>query len=113
MASIRSPSTYGTPHFSRIRSIFNHKPIKEHEEILAFGLPNDFGNLQHQKGLKSNSWFTAHDRKKSYSSSTASLATTMVPPVSECVSKKINRRSYAANSVKVKQVQVGPSRLAY
>ncbi|KAG0762011.1 hypothetical protein G6F57_007476 [Rhizopus arrhizus] len=109
MASIRSPSTYGTPHFSRIRSIFNHKPIKEHEEILSFGLPNDFGNLQHQKGLKSNSWFTAHDRKKSYSSSTTSLATTMVPPVSECVSKKINRRSYAANSVKVKQVQVGPS----
>ncbi|RCI06517.1 serine/threonine protein kinase, AGC [Rhizopus stolonifer] len=107
MSSIRPPSAYGTPHFSRLRSMFSHKQIREHEEILAFGLPDDFGNLQHQKGIKSNSWFN-HDRKKSYSSSTSSLATTMVPPITE-EKKRMNRRSYATNSVKIKQVQVGPS----
>ncbi|CAO3659453.1 unnamed protein product [Rhizopus stolonifer] len=107
MSSIRPPSAYGTPHFSRLRSMFSHKQIKEHEEILAFGLPDDFGNLQNQKGIKSNSWFN-HDRKKSYSSSTSSFATTMVPPITE-EKKRMNRRSYATNSVKIKQVQVGPS----
>lgn len=98
--SIQSPSSYGTPHFSRIKSFFNYNRKENYSissscsTVVAFGLPNDFGDLQHQKGIKSNSWFSSNMTK---------------PPPVVTREKSMNRRSYAANSVKIRQVQVGPS----
>lgn len=162
--NIQSPSSYGTPHFSRIKSFFNstnnssnksssnnhrtaqHHNMEQHYSIssssasssstvVAFGLPNDFGDLQHQKGLKSNSWFSTNSSKY-YPKSSAATTTPSPPPMISTPSsatlnihnesmikkptpslytmdpkivKSLNRRSYAANSVKVRQVQVGPS----
>lgn len=112
MASIQPPSSYGTPYCSRIRSMHGHKlPTRPEDAVLSFGIPKDFDNLHHQMGIKSNSWFT-YDRKKSYSSTTTSLATTIVSVEDKKInlSKRMNRRSYAANSVKIRQVEVSPSR---
>ncbi|CAO3679398.1 hypothetical protein G6F70_003434 [Rhizopus microsporus] len=111
MASIQPPSSYGTPYCSRIRSMHGHKlPTRPEDAVLSFGIPKDFNNPHHQMGIKSNSWFT-YDRKKSYSSTTTSLATTIVSVEDKKInlSKRINRRSYAANSVKIRQVEVSPS----
>lgn len=140
---IQSPTMYGTPHFSRIRSFFNsgsNKSSSHHHNnnennndaisvattVVGFGLPNDFGDLQHQKGLKSNSWFynqrssptqtPTPSRKPSVPSSLLKYDDSMIKKPSPSlytldpkVLKSMNRRSYAANSVKVRRVQVGPS----
>ncbi|KAK4509229.1 uncharacterized protein ATC70_007579 [Mucor velutinosus] len=148
-ASIKSPSSYGTPHFSRIRSFFsasrydsNHHSTSS-TTIHGFSMPNDFGDLQHQKGLKSNSWFSSSvstivNKSSNSSSSNSSITshkspppTPAIPPSSTIVigdtikkpspslytldrkvlsaTKNMHRRSYAANSVKIRQVEVGPS----
>lgn len=150
---IQSPTMYGTPHFSRIRSFFNYGSNKSNSyhhgnnnnennnnnndaisvatTVVGFGLPNDFGDLQHQKGLKSNSWFYNNQRSSSsVQTPTQSRKPSVVPSSSSSllkyeddkpsppslyttldpkILKSMNRRSYAANSVKVRRVQVGPS----
>jgi protein-serine/threonine kinase len=173
-APIQSPSSYGTPHFSRIKSFFLSSKNQQFEResyyntsssaaslsstVVNFSLPNDFGDLQHQKNLKSNSWFsstpagtkTGRNVNKSGSSSssisssstsssctknnsilyskTSPPPTPAIPPtlLDDMIkkpspslytldrkllssTKNINRRSYAANSVKIRQIQVGPS----
>ncbi|EPB88109.1 AGC/RSK/RSK-UNCLASSIFIED protein kinase [Mucor circinelloides 1006PhL] len=103
-------------------------------------MPNDFGDLQHQKGLKSNSWFSSSVstivNNSSNSSSMSITSNHKSPPPTPAIpptiilddmikkpspslytldrkvlsaTKNINRRSYAANSVKIRQVEVGPS----
>ncbi|CAO3606812.1 unnamed protein product [Mucor fragilis] len=148
-ASIKSPSSYGTPHFSRIRSFFSSSRYDSNHHstgttIHGFSMPNDFGDLQHQKGLKSNSWFSSSvstivNKSSNSSSSSSSITshhkspppTPAMPPSSTIAiddmikkpspslytldrkvlsaTKNMNRRSYAANSVKIRQVEVGPS----
>ncbi|GAA5796786.1 hypothetical protein HPULCUR_002161 [Helicostylum pulchrum] len=129
MDSIQSPSSYGTPHFSRIRSLFTwskeqHYSISSTSSsstVVAFGLPNDFGDLQHQKAIKSNSWFSKpkvmipqQQQQPPLTPTSPSLSS----PADDIIKKpcpslfadnKLNRRSYACNSVKIRQVQVGPS----
>ena len=83
-----------------------------------------FGDLQHQKGLKSNSWFYNNNSPKTITNTNklppppSSLLNndSMIkkPPPSlytldPSITKNLNRRSYATNSVKIRQVQVGPS----
>ncbi|CAO0799517.1 unnamed protein product [Mucor circinelloides] len=144
-ASIKSPSSYGTPHFSRIRSFFSSSRYYSNSHststtIHGFSMPNDFGDLQHQKGLKSNSWFSSSVstivNNSSNSSSMSITSNHKSPPPTPAIpptiilddmikkpspslytldrkvlsaTKNINRRSYAANSVKIRQVEVGPS----
>lgn len=138
-SNIRSPTLYGTPHFSRIKSFFSYYSNKQPQHnddssslksttttVVGFGLPNDFGDLQHQKGLKSNSWFYNNNSPKTI---TKTNTNKLPPPPSSLlnsdsmikkpppslytldpsITKNLNRRSYATNSVKIKQVQVGPS----
>ncbi|KAI7874613.1 kinase-like domain-containing protein [Mucor mucedo] len=109
--SIQSPSSYGTPHFSRIKSFFNSYNRKESYSIsncstvVAFGLPNDFGEIQ--ADTKHSSWFSSMTKTPA----TAAAATAPVTTKETYGSnhpKSIHRRSYAANSVKIRQVQVGP-----
>jgi hypothetical protein len=152
--NIQSPSSYGTPHFSRLKSLFSSGTKNYYNTsssaaslsstVVGFGLPNDFGDLQHQKNLKSNSWFSSsvstivnssqrrrHNHSNSSSSiSSASTKCNKPPPTLTTVddmikkpnpshytldrkllsiTKNMNRRSYAVNSVKIRQVQVGPS----
>lgn len=162
--SIQSPSSYGTPHFSRLKSFFfsgskhydntTSSATSLSSTVVGFGLPNDFGDLQHQKNLKSNSWFSSsvstfvnssQRRRHNYSNSGSSISSSstkcnnnntnnssskLPTPISSgiedmikrptlshstldrkllSITKNINRRSYAANSVKIRQVQVGPS----
>ena len=116
------------------------------EDVAQFGVPAHFDDLQHQKGIKSNSWFhndAQQQHKKSVRrvastpnaknmletkqtppplpsgydkssplSSTTTLATARLARSNQYRSECFNshRRSYAANSVKVREVQVGPSR---
>lgn len=123
--SIQLPSSYGTPHFARIKSFFRSSSAKPHHSVssasssstvVAFTLPNDFGDLQYQKDIKSNSWFSQPQKKNSthYPSGLVPDDIIKKPAASLCTvdqrSAHINRRSYASNSVKVRQVQVGPSR---
>ncbi|KAI8885711.1 Pkinase-domain-containing protein [Backusella circina FSU 941] len=122
--SIQSPSSYGTPHFARIKSFFRSSSTRPHHSVssasssstvVAFTLPNDFGDLQYQKDLKSNSWFSQTQKNNSahYPSGLVPDDIIKKPAASLCTadqrSTHINRRSYASNSVKVRQVQVGPS----
>jgi hypothetical protein len=153
--NIQSPSSYGTPHFSRLKSFFSSSGTKNHYNtpsspvslsgtIVGFGLPNDFGDLQHQKSLKSNSWFSSsvstivnsQQRRHNHSNSSSTISSfstkrsSKPPPTLTAVddmvkkpnpshyildrkllsiTKNMNRRSYAANSVKIRQAQVGPS----
>ena len=141
------------------------KEIDSASSITQFGVPSKFDDVQHQKGIKSNSWFNNSDSqhhhhsnhnnphnsinkksirriasvpnaknmleakkappmpsynnnnnnndiKPSPLSSTTTLATSRVPRQNLHRSEtfKMNRRSYAANSVKIREVQVGPSR---
>ncbi|KAI7901091.1 kinase-like domain-containing protein [Cokeromyces recurvatus] len=169
--TIASPSSYGTPHFSRFKLFFSSNngsnknqsndyynnnnssstAVSLSSTIVGFGLPNDFGDLQYQKGLKSNSWFSTNGNKKKKhrynvsSSSNSSIISNdtaviknsnmhqwsalAIPPtildndtIKEpspslytldrkilSLTKNLNRRSYATNSVKIREVQVGPS----
>ena len=128
--SIQSPTVYGTPHFSRIRSFFNYNSSKQFNHrrddsislqstVVGFGLPNDFGDLHHQKGIKSNSWFYNTLQPQQQIKKTPSVlfheSVIEKPPSlytldqKTLTNKRNNRRSYAANSVKIRQVQVGPS----
>lgn len=143
-ATIKSPSSYGSPHFSRIKSFFSSNKYYSNSNsttttINEFTIPNDFGDLQHQKGFKSNSWFSSSVstivNNSSNSSSISITSNNKSPPSTPAVpptiiddmikkpspslytldrkvlsaTKNINRRSYAANSVKIRQVEVGPS----
>ncbi|KAI8364918.1 kinase-like domain-containing protein [Blakeslea trispora] len=149
---IKSPSSYGTPHFSRIKAFFSNN---KHQcsvsssassfasTVVGFSIPNDFGDLKHEKNLKSNSWFSSsistattvkqHQYNKnesnSYIRTQNKLTPPSIPPIPSCrlktesyipssyalgrveasTNKQLNRRSYATNSVKRKEVQVGPS----
>ncbi|KAI8087919.1 kinase-like domain-containing protein [Gilbertella persicaria] len=137
---IKTPSSYGTPHFSRLKSFFsgnkgNHaSPYASSltSTVVGFTIPNDFGDLKHEKSLKSNSWFSStistattikqHKHQKSGASSFVSSYSIqnnkLSPPppscsnytLNQCLSNKnLHRRSYAANSVKKRQLEVGPS----
>lgn len=137
-SSIQSPSSYGTPHFSRIRSFFQTSHRKEQHYSISstsstsstvVGLPNDFGDLQKdttKPNPTTSSWFSRISSKPSSQTLpvSATITTTKkVPPMHETIKKpcpslynaqttpadKLNRRSYATNSVKMRHVQVGPS----
>ncbi|KAG2220156.1 hypothetical protein INT45_013854 [Circinella minor] len=140
----------------------NHvKETDSTSSITQFGVPSKFDDVQHQKGIKSNSWFNNSDSqqhhhgnhnnshnsmskksvrriasapnaknmlepkkappmphnnnnndiKPSPLSSTTTLTTSRIARQNLHRSEtfKMNRRSYAANSVKIREVQVGPS----
>ncbi|KAF7726266.1 serine/threonine protein kinase, AGC [Apophysomyces ossiformis] len=89
---------------------------------MPFGIPSDFGDLHHQKDIKSNSWFshTNEKTKKSVRRIASTPETNFTdsekapasPPLpTEYYNRRCqaHRRSYAANSIKVREVQVGPS----
>ncbi|KAG0180315.1 serine/threonine protein kinase, AGC [Apophysomyces sp. BC1034] len=113
--SVPAPS-YGSPCHSRWRSLFFRPATKT---AMPFGIPSDFGDLRHQKELKSNSWFSnSNEKTKKSVRRIASTPSTKVvdaekkPPLpTEYFDRHFRsyRRSYAANSIKVRQVQVGPS----
>lgn len=133
---------------TRLKWFFRSSPASATH---GFNVLSEFDQLQHSKGIKSNSWFHAERttksssvrriasapnannrmitkqasppmppipqyddkwRQQSYDKSTMMMASTptlISSSSSHSDHQRLWRRSYAANSVKVRQVQVGPS----
>ncbi|KAF7725874.1 hypothetical protein EC973_009206 [Apophysomyces ossiformis] len=131
------PPSYMSPQMpSRLKSFFS---AAQAPEPTTFTVPNDFDAPKQQKGFKSNSWFSASSlnntnkgirrvasapnanllnkakqqsalqKMKIHSNSEAVLAS--VPNLHEPHLQRMRsfRRTYSSNSIKVRQVEVGPS----
>ncbi|KAI9275320.1 kinase-like domain-containing protein [Sporodiniella umbellata] len=107
------PPSYNSPVTTRIKSFFSP----------GFSVPTDFDTAS-QKGFKSNSWFSSKEpdtksirrvlsvpnTKLLKSMSTVSIPSSVgAEPTSPVLKLRVCRRTYSSSSIKVKNVQVGPS----
>ncbi|KAG1446252.1 hypothetical protein G6F56_009633 [Rhizopus delemar] len=104
------PASYNSPVTTRIKSFFSP----------AFSVPTDFDTTS-QKGFKSNSWFSSKEADTKTirrvlsvpntqllkSVSTVSIPSIVTEPAVNRL--RVCRRTYSSSSIKVKNVQVGPS----
>lgn len=128
------PRSYAS--VSRLKSLFlDHATVVEPPPPPpppAFAVPNEFG-IAPQKGFKSNSWFTSetqsksirrvasapntkllqqqqlqqHQKRQLHQTSASSLRAPSASPLPPL--PRTCRRMYSSNSIKIKQVEVGPS----
>ncbi|KAG1043382.1 hypothetical protein G6F43_011663 [Rhizopus delemar] len=120
------PSYNSSPMTTRIKSFFNPTP--------AFSVPNDFDTTS-QKGFKSNSWFSTAKKEQNSeltntirrvasapkllnkdnnhsknNISTISIPSLITEPASPLYKlRRTCRRTYSSSSIKVKNLEVGPS----
>ncbi|KAG0179591.1 hypothetical protein DFQ29_001910 [Apophysomyces sp. BC1021] len=131
------PPSYMSPQMpSRLKSFFS---ASQAPEQTTFTVPNDFDAPKQQKGLKSNSWFSTSsfngtnkgirrvasapnanllNKAKQHSAlqnikihSNSEAVFSSVPTLHEPQLQRMRsfRRTYSSNSIKVRQVEVGPS----
>ncbi|ORZ03113.1 kinase-like domain-containing protein [Syncephalastrum racemosum] len=126
------PRSYAS--VSRLKSLFlDHATVVEPPPAPpGFEVPNEFGILP-QKGFKSNSWFTSdtqnksirrvasapntkllqqqqvqqHQKRQLHQVSASSLRAPSASPLPPL--PRTCRRMYSSNSIKIRQVEVGPS----
>ncbi|KAI8081479.1 kinase-like domain-containing protein [Halteromyces radiatus] len=110
------PSYHSPDRFSKCKAFFTGSATTS-----LFSVSNDFSSLSHQKGFKSNSWFSSTHSKDDSTKIIRRIASTpndkllnmtrQQPIVHSLSSQRFRscRRTYSSSSVKVKSVQVGPS----